>query len=48
LLFLAEVFAIDLCGYAVMSNHYHVALHVDVSAASGWSADEVIERRHRD
>jgi len=36
LLFLAEVFAIDLCGYAVMSNHYHVALHVDVSAASGW------------
>lgn len=44
---LSEVFAIDLCRYAVMSNHYHVVLHVDVGLAHGWPADEVIERWHR-
>jgi REP element-mobilizing transposase RayT len=34
---LAEVFAIDLCAYAVLSNHYHVILHVDTHAATSWS-----------
>ena len=31
---LAGIFAIDLCGYAVMSNHYHVILHIDQTLAS--------------
>ncbi|KLV00004.1 alpha-amylase family glycosyl hydrolase [Photobacterium aphoticum] len=47
LLFLAKVFAIDLCAYAVMSNHTHVVLHVDVDKAKGWSLEEVITRWHQ-
>ena len=41
---LSEVFAIDVCAYAVMSNHYHVVLHVDASSAQSWSTDEVLLR----
>ena len=44
---LVEVFAIDLCGYAIMSNHYHVVLHVDREKAENWTEREVIERWHR-
>ena len=29
LLRLSEIFAIDLSAYSIMSNHYHVILHVD-------------------
>lgn len=42
--FLSYVYAIDICAYAVMSNHYHVVLHVDKARAEGWSAEEVAER----
>jgi len=38
---LLEVFAIDLCAYAVMSNHYHVVLRVDRGQAESWSEREV-------
>jgi REP element-mobilizing transposase RayT len=41
---LADLFAIDLCAYAVMSNHYHVILHVDSESATQWSEQEVIGR----
>jgi REP element-mobilizing transposase RayT len=41
---LANVFAIDLCAYAVMSNHYHLVLRVDRARAQAWSRDEVIKR----
>ena len=47
LLELSEVFAIDVCAYAVMSNHTHMVLFVDESTAKAWSSIEVIERWHQ-
>ena len=41
---LAPVFAIDVCAYAIMANHYHLVLRVDAKKAEGWSEDEVIKR----
>lgn len=41
---LTDVFAIDIAAYAVMSNHYHVVLHVDKASAEAWSDREVISR----
>ena len=41
---LGEVFAIDIAAYAVMSNHYHVVLHVDRDRGCSWSRDEIIHR----
>jgi REP element-mobilizing transposase RayT len=47
LLFLSSVFAIDLCAYAVMSNHVHVVLHVDVKQTQVWSDYDIVQRWHR-
>ncbi len=44
---LSEVFSINISAYAVMSNHYHLALQVDKTAVDVWSMDEVIERWYR-
>jgi hypothetical protein len=44
---LGQVFAIDVCAYAVMSNHHHVVLHVDKPKTLTWSEEEVCERWHR-
>ena len=41
---LGEVFAIDLCAYAVMSNHYHVVVRLNQKKAQAWSDIEVAER----
>jgi REP element-mobilizing transposase RayT len=41
---LANIFAIEICAYSVMSNHYHVILHVDRQSALNWSDQEVIDR----
>ena len=42
--FLSYIYSIDICAYAIMSNHYHVVLHVDKAQAQGWSLEEVVER----
>lgn len=38
---LSEAFAIDVCAYAIMNNHYHVVLHVDEQQAKHWTMEEV-------
>lgn len=41
---LVDIFAIQLYGYAIMSNHYHLVVHVNHSAVSQWSDREVAQR----
>jgi REP element-mobilizing transposase RayT len=43
---LANVYALDLCAYAVMSNHYHIVLHINAEKANAWTDTEVIQRWH--
>lgn len=44
---LANIFAVDLCAYAVMSNHYHIVVHVDRERGQGWTNKEVVKRWHK-
>ncbi|WP_323054309.1 transposase [Microbulbifer thermotolerans] len=44
---LAEIFALDICAYAVMSNHYHVVLHINAAQAEAWTLREVVDRWHQ-
>ncbi|WP_311568493.1 transposase [Photobacterium arenosum] len=41
---IASVFCVDVCAYAIMSNHYHVVLHINKEQAHRLSNHEVIER----
>jgi putative transposase len=41
---LCSIFPIEICAYAVMSNHYHLVLHVDSERARKWSGEDIIER----
>ena len=43
---LAHIFCIDLCAYSVMSNHYHVVLHIPTEQALSLTTQEVIDRWH--
>ena len=44
LLLLSNVFCIDVAGYAIMSNHYHLVLHVDQQRACELTDEEVLKR----
>lgn len=46
LIALTNVFSIDVCAYAVMSNHTHLVLHVDRNEALSWTTEEVLRRWH--
>lgn len=41
---LASLFAIDICAYAVMSNHYHLVVTLNPGSTGDWSDDEVLKR----
>ena len=41
---LASLFSIDLCAFAVMSNHYHLVVRLNPDEATNWSNDDVLER----
>ena len=41
---LAGCFAVSVCGFAVMDNHLHVLLRLDVEDVSSWSAEKVLRR----
>src|SRR5690554_1768049 len=44
---LASVFAVDVAAYAVMSNHYHLAVKLSPDEVEPWSMDEVLARSER-
>jgi len=44
LMLLAEIFCVDVCAYAVMSNHTHVVLRIDKQKADALSTKEIIQR----
>lgn len=41
---LSSIFTIDLCAYAVMSNHYHLVLKLCPEQSENWSDDDVLDR----
>jgi len=44
---LSQIFAIEICAYAVMSDHYHLVLYVDQDQAKRWTREEVVARWSR-
>ncbi|WGY47473.1 transposase [Vibrio sp. ABG19] len=44
LLSLATIYCIQICAYAVMSNHYHLVVYIDKQSALALSEQQVIER----
>ncbi len=41
---LSSLFSIDLCAYAIMSNHYHLVVKLNPCESDQWSDDEVLQR----
>jgi REP element-mobilizing transposase RayT len=41
---LSSLFAIDICSYAVMSNHIHLVIKLMPQEAESWTDNEVLER----
>jgi len=41
---LAEAFAIDVCAYAIMSNHFHLVVRTRPDIAATWTAEEIARR----
>jgi REP element-mobilizing transposase RayT len=41
---LSSLFSIELCAYAVMSNHYHLGVKLNPGGVNAWTNDEVLNR----
>ena len=41
---LSAIFCIDTCAYAVMSNHYHLVLKIDIDKANSLTQKDIISR----
>ncbi|MDZ7869184.1 MAG: transposase [Rheinheimera sp.] len=41
---LTQMFAIDIAAFALMSNHYHLVVRVDVTRAALWSYQDISDR----
>jgi hypothetical protein len=41
---LAETYAIEVCAYTLLSNHYHLVVKLCPERVQGWSGREVVER----
>ena len=46
LLRLASIFYIDVAAFSVLSNHYHLVLHVDRDGANGADVKDIVHRWH--
>jgi REP element-mobilizing transposase RayT len=44
---LVDIFAVDICSYGLMSNHFHLILHTDSARARTWSDEDVTQRYER-
>jgi len=41
---LTEAFAIDVCSYTLMSNHYHLVVRLTPERTESWSSRDIVER----
>ena len=41
---LCSIFSVDLCAYAIMSNHYHIVVRINADEVKHWSDEEVASR----
>ncbi len=41
---LSSLFAIDVCAFAILSNHYHIVMHVNEKRSRQWDDEEVVKR----
>ncbi len=47
LLSLTQAFAIEVCAYAIMSNHTHLVVYVGEQVAESWSVYDILFRWHK-
>ena len=44
IMFLSQIFAVEVFSYSVMSNHYHIVIRLDPKAPQDWSDETVASR----